>query len=567
LFPAAVLGSLIAALAFALPPLAAGEPPWPDSVFGEIGPALELPPEDKTLPPGPALEPPPGGKVLPPGPALAPPLPAEPPVPVVAIRVRVPACVPTGAAVKYHICVENCSKAAAHHVLVRNPLPANARFVKASPKPSTLKPELRWKLGTMHPGERRIIVLVLQPKGPGKLKNCARVQFEHGQCVCTRVGPLVRGQIPEEGLEIGPRPRRAGPPKPALRFTKKGPGRAVLYDALTYQLTVTNRGNTRLTEIKVTDALPDGLEHASGKSTLSWDVEALAAGQERTIEYQVVAKKVGKLCNQATVTAADGLRKEAKSCVVVGEPKLALAKAGPARRYTNIPVTYLLTVSNPGSAPAANVVVRDPLPGGMTFVRAGKRGRLAGGEVRWTLGTLEPGTRRTLQVVLRAKAAGKVTNRATATADRGLTASATAVTEFKGVSALLIDVVDTVDPVEVGRETSYVISVKNQGSVPATGIRVTAQVPPEMSLVRAKGPARNKVGDRNKQGQTITFEPLKALAPGATVTYELVVKAGDIGKEPFRDVRFKADVAADQLKAGGPVHEEESTTIFREDGE
>jgi hypothetical protein len=27
-------------------------------------------------------------------------------------------------------------------------------------------------------------------------------------------------------------------------------------------------------------------------------------------------------------------------------------------------------------------------------------------------------------------------------------------------------------------------------------------------------------------------------------------------------VIFKADVSADQLRAGGPVHEEESTTIF-----
>jgi uncharacterized repeat protein (TIGR01451 family) len=200
----------------------------------------------------------------------------------------------------------------------------------------------------------------------------------------------------------------------------------------------------------------------------------------------------------------------------------------------------------------------------MTFVRAGPRGKLEAGVVRWQVGTLEPAARRTLQVVLRAKAAGKVTNRATATADRGLKATATAVTEFKGVSALLVEVVDTEDPVEVGAETRYVITVKNQGNVPATAIRVTAQIPPEMTLVSARGPTKEKAAARTKEGQAITFEALKTLAPGATVTYTVVVKAGPIGAARFKDVRFRAEVTADQLKAG-PVREEESTTIFREE--
>jgi hypothetical protein len=41
------------------------------------------------------------------------------------------------------------------------------------------------------------------------------------------------------------------------------------------------------------------------------------------------------------------------------------------------------------------------------------------------------------------------------------------------------------------------------------------------------------------------------------VRYEIFVRALRTG-----DVRFKVEVTADQLKAGGPVHEEESTTIY-----
>ena len=54
------------------------------------------------------------------------PRPTDPPVPVVAVRVRVPASGAAGQDLEYHICVENRSRAAAHHVLLRNPLPGAA---------------------------------------------------------------------------------------------------------------------------------------------------------------------------------------------------------------------------------------------------------------------------------------------------------------------------------------------------------------------------------------------------------------------------------------------------------
>src|SRR5262245_47599850 len=63
-------------------------------------------------------------------------LPKYPPPPVVKIMVRVPACSDPGSAIKYVICIENCSTAEAHHVIVKNPLPDNAKFVKADPAPS-----------------------------------------------------------------------------------------------------------------------------------------------------------------------------------------------------------------------------------------------------------------------------------------------------------------------------------------------------------------------------------------------------------------------------------------------
>jgi uncharacterized repeat protein (TIGR01451 family) len=444
----------------------------------------------------------------------------------VAIHVRVPATGVLGQELEFRLSIANQSSAPAHHVLVRNPLPANARFVRANPEPSARAPELLWQLGTLEAGGSREIILVLMPLGQGDVKNCARVQFEHGQCVTTRIL------------------------QPALQLRKQGPTQAVLYDVLKYQLTVTNNGTAEATGVTLADTLPLGLEHSSAKNPLTWDIGTLAPAQSRTVEYQVVAKLTGRLCNRAVATSAGGLREEVESCIVVGEAKLALTKTGPTRRYANLITAYQLTVSNTGTASLSNVAIFDPLPAETRFVSASAGGRLVGNEVQWLLGGLAPGANRTVDVVLRPQKAGQICNRATATADRGLTAQAEACTEFIGVSALLLEVVDTDDPVEVGADTSYVILVRNQGTADARDVRIVAQVPEQMDITRVTGPS-----DHRKEGQTIRFEPLN-LPPQGQARYLVYVKAKAPG-----DVRFKVDMTAEPLKSG-PVHEEESTTIY-----
>jgi uncharacterized repeat protein (TIGR01451 family) len=482
--------------------------------------------EPKLLPEPAFVAPPPMPVEEAPLPQAAGDCPADPPTPAVAIRVRVPAFAAPGQEVTYRICVENCSPAAAHHVVVRNPLPANARFVKADPEPDAREPELLWRFGTLGPCACKEITLVLAPTGEGDLTNCARVQFEHGQCVRTRMG---RGQ---------------------LELRKTGPARAVLYDSLTFQLVVANPGATEATNVVLTDTLPEGLEHAGGKNVLSWDLDTLAPGQSRRAEYQAIAKKADRLCNKAVVTAAGGLREEASHCVVVTEPKLQLIMTGPLQRYLNRPATYQITVTNPGSAVATNVVISNVLPPGTTLVSASPGARTVGNQVQWPIGPLPPGARRTVQLSLRAQAEGEVRNRASATAARGLSAQAEAVTKFEGAVGITVDIDDRDDPVEVGRDTSYLITVTNQGNVPATKVQVTALVPEQMAVTDVKGPAKDA-----RDGGKIAFEPI-TVAPGATASFEVFVKPLKPG-----DVRFRVEVGAEQLPAG-PVRREESTTIY-----
>ena len=99
--------------------------------------------------------------------------PLDPPPPTVAIRVRVADSAAAGQELVYRIHVVNRSPAAAHHVTVRNPLPANAAFVRTVPEPALREPELVWHLGTLPPCGCREVVLVLRPTGSGDVRNCA----------------------------------------------------------------------------------------------------------------------------------------------------------------------------------------------------------------------------------------------------------------------------------------------------------------------------------------------------------------------------------------------------------
>jgi uncharacterized repeat protein (TIGR01451 family) len=120
-----------------------------------------------------------------------------------------------------------------------------------------------------------------------------------------------------------------------------------------------------------------------------------------------------------------------------------------------------------------------------------------------------------------------------------------------GVPAVRMEVLDEADPVLVGAETAYTISVTNQGSAPATNIKLLGELESHIEYVSSKGATPGKMSDGK-----VAFEPLATLAPKQTVTYRVVVKAKENA-----DARFKASMTSDQL--GRPVDQVESTTFYR----
>ncbi|MGH9676959.1 MAG: hypothetical protein ACRD36_07640, partial [Candidatus Acidiferrum sp.] len=339
-----------------------------------------------------------------------------PPTPIVGLRVSAPSVIKANSELEYRILVENTSVAAAHHVLVRVPVPAAARFVSAKPEPSPEKAngQLAWRLGSMAGGSRREITVIFAPTGKDDMEFCARVSFEHGQCLRSRL------------------------PRAALQVRQTGPARALRYDVLNYVLEVTNSGSAEANDVVVTNQLPPGIEFSNSKPStngdnpLTWKLGNLGPGERRRIEFQVIGKENGTHSFKAIATAGAMKSPECINQVTVGEPKLTLVMTGPKQRSMDRPATYQLTVSNTGTAPVGNIQLGDDLfsteqlRAGLELVGASDNGKRDGNNIRWQLDTLPAGARRTVNFTIRARQTGTFNSLAILKADRGVTAKASA---------------------------------------------------------------------------------------------------------------------------------------------
>lgn len=421
---------------------------------------------DPTANPPIVLPVPPAPPTILPGPPhpIGPVEPVDPPAPLVKIRLRAPACAGPGADLKYCILVENCSPAEAHHVLVKNALPKNTKYLKAEPEPTIKDGELRWNIGTLGGGACREIVLWLRPLDLDDVKNCVRVQYEHGQCVCTR--------------QLAAFP-------PGIDPGKIDPGKI---------------------DPKIKDKIPPPPDK---------DKPA----------------------------------------------KLKITVDGPAKQYQNLPARYFITVKNEGIGAAGNLLVTFELDKQAQFIKASDEGKHLEGQVAWLLGTLEVGESKTVAVEIKAKVAGELCHKVKARADGGITAETEKCTVFTGVSALLLEMFDRDDPIDVGADTSFPILVRNTGSAPVTNLRVKAIISDKLTLTRAKAPVDHRLGEKREASTELLFDPLPTLAPGAELNIEVFVKGTKVG-----DARFMVEIMADQLKEGGPVAEVEATQVFIENG-
>lgn len=335
---------------------------------------------------------------------------------------------------------------------------------------------------------------------------------------------------------------------PEITLEKSCPSEVLICDSIPYSVEVRNTGDLRATNVKISDQLPDGLLTDAGGNSISVNVGELDAGKSRRFTFNARASRTGSFSNTSVATGDDGLRAEASAQVVVRKPALVVTKKGPSMRYLGRSAEFEISVANTGDAPAQNTMLVDHSDGAR-IMDVADGGRSSGGQASWDLGTIEPGGSRTVHLTVKPNRIGTAHNTATARAYCA-EASATAEMEVKGIPAILLEVIDVNDPIEVGTNTTYVIEVTNQGSADGTNIKIACTLPSEETFVSANGPT-----NFDARGRNVTFAPLPLLAPHAKTTYRVMVKGNKEG-----DVRFKVSLTSDQMTS--PAEETESTHIY-----
>jgi uncharacterized repeat protein (TIGR01451 family) len=447
--------------------------------------------------------------------------------PAVVLEWQGPPSARVGLPSDYGLVVRNTCPIPVQQVLVRVRVPAQMRIAATEPKAVCDGNVVVWELGTLTPKQENNLQLRLVPQSRGDMLPQAWVTFTGSSLMHV----LVR--------------------EPRLLLTASAPEKMQVGDAVTFVLTVSNPGDGPAEQVKVHASLSDGLEHAGG-SRVDFEIGNLAAGESRNVQLICAARAGGEQKCQALAEAEGGLKVEGQAHVTVSMPRLDLQVLGPGLRYLDRKAVYTFKVTNPGDAPANNVVVGDVVPEGFKFVGATEGGRHdpATHAVSWFLGDIAPGQGREVKLEVLAASPGEHKHHALVQAARGLKVEGEVLTRVECLSALALDVAPTEDPVEVGEETCYDVKVANVGSKTETDVRLVCTLPEQMEFKGAQAPAPHHV-----EGRTVVFDPLPQLTPRSDVVYHLHVKALTAG-----DVRFKAQASSANLVE--PLVETRPTRIY-----
>jgi uncharacterized repeat protein (TIGR01451 family) len=138
-------------------------------------------------------------------------------------------------------------------------------------------------------------------------------------------------------------------------------------------------------------------------------------------------------------------------------------------------------------------------------------------------------------------------------AEPGLLVEGEQPVRVEGIAMVLFQVADVEDPIELGGETTYEISVVNQGSKAAANVQLVVILPPQMRAMGAEGPVRHQ-----NDGNRVVFEGLPRLAPRADTTYRVRVQ----GLQPG-DLRLRVQLLTDEMTTW--VTKEESTRVYSDE--
>jgi uncharacterized repeat protein (TIGR01451 family) len=271
--------------------------------------------------------------------------------------------------------------------------------------------------------------------------------------------------------------------QPVIVSRVEGPRQILVGREATYRVTLENTSDNDGRGLTVQVRVPEWAEvvdvisssgtveraEFDGPGVLRWQLQDLAGRSAQSLAVRLVPRS-GKPLNLSVEWTQAPVASEAM--VEVQEPKLEMKISGPQEVLFNKAQRFQLSLSNPGTGVAENVVIKLIPPGGDESSASSH-----------TVGTLQAGASKEIELELTAREAGELTMKARATATGGLNSEAVHQVICRKPELEL----DWRGPAEkyAGTEASYYFRVRNTGSATTEAVAMRVKLPQGVKLLSA----------------------------------------------------------------------------------
>ena len=271
-----------------------------------------------------------------------------------------------------------------------------------------------------------------------------------------------------------------------VQLDKVMPNEVGLNRNFNYTIKITNLTETTLTDIVITEHLPDNFKYMNSNPSarqedkkLIWHIPTLGpkARQQYTVSGMAIYTEPLKHSTTVITPVIP-----ATAVIEVIQPELKLAKTAPAEVLLCdlIPVRYV--VRNSGTGSIQNVRITENLPAGLRTTD-GK------GQLVFDAGTLGANQSRQFTVELRATQTGTFVSSAVASSSTGLRVESETTTTSVGQPVLTITKTGP-DRLYIGRPAAYEITIRNNSDVSAKNTMLEDTIPSGVTGVEATAGAK-----------------------------------------------------------------------------
>ena len=300
--------------------------------------------------------------------------------------------------------VKNTGSGVAENVVIKDELPAGVTTADG-------KTTVELPVGTLAAGQSATRSVQVKAAKPGRFENNAQAMASGGLTANSNTVATVLTQ-------------------PALAVSIKCPERVFLGRDICYEVTVRNTGDGPSNNTILSANLPAGTTFARASdggapagAGVSWNLGTLAAGATKTVTFCVAGGTAGQLATTATVNGACAAQQTANCAVKLEGIPAILVECIDVEDPDEVGTTetYIITVTNQGSAPGTGIKVVAEIPTQMSFVSAtgATAGTNQGQTVTFTpLPSLAPKAKAEWRVVVKANQPGDVRFRLKVTSDQ-----------------------------------------------------------------------------------------------------------------------------------------------------